>query len=99
MYYDGRGVSKDHLEAARWYQMAANQGLPKALFDLGYMYEHGEGVQQDLPKADKLYRDAADRGDKYAQRALGLRGKGFTALSLVSLAAMLVVCFWSWKGS
>jgi hypothetical protein len=99
MYYDGRGVPRNFDEAARWYQMAANGGLAKALFDLGYMYEHGEGVPQDLAKANQFYREAADRGDKYAQRVLGLRGTGLTALSAISLSAMLVGCFWSMKGS
>ena len=30
MYLNGQGVPQDFAEAARWYQLAAEQGFPKA---------------------------------------------------------------------
>ena len=42
---------KDYVEAARWYEMAAEQGHAKAQDKLGCMYANGEGVSQDYDKA------------------------------------------------
>jgi TPR repeat protein len=44
MYWSGEGVSRDHHEAAKWYQKAADQGYARAQNDLGFMYGFGEGV-------------------------------------------------------
>jgi TPR repeat protein len=38
MYANGRGVSQDDIEAARWYRMAAEQGYAQAQASLGAMY-------------------------------------------------------------
>src|SRR5262249_52017634 len=41
LYQFGLGVSADDLEAKAWYQKAADQGEPNALFALGLIYEAG----------------------------------------------------------
>lgn len=38
MYYNGRGVQKDFVEAFKWYRMAAEEGYPSAQVVLGVMY-------------------------------------------------------------
>ena len=44
MYQNGEGVSKDNVEAVKWYRKAAEQGDDYALVNLGAMYRQGEGV-------------------------------------------------------
>ena len=71
MYQDGKGVSKDEDEAAKWYRMAAEQGLTDAQVSLGQMYKDGQGVPQDDIEAAKWYRMAAEQGDVWGQKFLG----------------------------
>jgi TPR repeat protein len=44
LYAEGRGVEKNSKQAAVWYRKAADQGDPRAQYDLGVMYEYGNGV-------------------------------------------------------
>jgi len=71
MYDDGRGVSQDSVEAARWYRLAGNQGHAPARYRLGVMYELGHGVAQDHAEAAAWFRLAANQGHADAQLALG----------------------------
>jgi hypothetical protein len=70
MYYEGRGVSQDYSEAAKWFLMAAEQGEAKAQYNMGDMYKEGEGVPQDYDEAAKWYLKAAKQGYKDAQLEL-----------------------------
>ena len=70
-YADGEGVSKDEVEAVKWYRMAAGQGNAEALFNLGFSYARGNGVSKDETEAVKWYKMAAERGNAIAQRDLG----------------------------
>ena len=49
----------DYANAATWYRKAADQGYPRALINLGFLYEQGRGVPADPVAALKLYRQAA----------------------------------------
>ncbi len=62
-----KGVSRDAVEAVRWYRMAANQGIAGAQSNLGECYRNGEGVRKDAVEAVRWYRMAADQGDAHAQ--------------------------------
>ena len=72
-YEMGRGVTKDDVEAVKWYRKAADQGNAPAQFYLGFMYAEGNGVAKDEAEAVKWYRKAADQGDAHAQFYLGNR--------------------------
>jgi TPR repeat protein len=72
LYYCGQGTPQDHVQAMRWFEMAAHYDLPDALQALGVMYEHGEGVRRDAVKAASWFRKAADYGVGSAQYDLGL---------------------------
>ena len=50
---------QNYLEAAKWYQMAAEQGDLYAQINLGSMYSAGRGVPQDYKEAIKWFRAAA----------------------------------------
>ena len=72
MYYRGRAVRQDHMEALKWFRRAAEQGDAVAQFNLGVMYSEGDSVPQDKAAAEKWYRLAADQGNPQAQYNLGL---------------------------
>src|SRR5438270_6363894 len=48
LYSFGLEVPQDYREAARWYAIAAVQGLAAAQYNLAALYEHALGVSQDL---------------------------------------------------
>ena len=61
MYTEGRGVTQDHKEAAKWFRLITDQGdAAAAQFDLGDMYAEGRCVTQDYKEAVKWFRLAAD---------------------------------------
>jgi hypothetical protein len=81
MYGNGKGVTQNSQEAAKWYTKAAEQGNVKAQCRLGFMYENGCYVTQDYREAFKWYAKAAEQGDTGGQCALGKMyadGKGVT---------------------
>ena len=87
MYFNGR--AKDYVEAAKWFQKAAEQGNPKAQQRLADCYHYGEGVPQDPveglnwgQKAVMVYLAAAEEGSIQALDDLGwsyLNGRGIPA--------------------
>jgi len=52
-------VLENYDNAAMYYRKAADQNIPHAMFNLGYMYEWGIGVKQDFPLAKRHYDLAA----------------------------------------
>jgi TPR repeat protein len=70
-YADGEGVEQDHVEAVKWYHLAAEQGYAGAQHNLGFCYQNGKGVKQDHAEAAKWYRLAAEQGNAGAQHNLG----------------------------
>ena len=67
MYGTGRGVPQDFVEAARWFRLAAEQGMAEAQASLGNMYARGEGVPQDDVLAYMWHNLAAAQGNEIAQ--------------------------------
>jgi TPR repeat protein len=75
-YEQGEVVLEDDEEAYKWTKLAADQGNPLALYNLGDMYKHGSAyTPRDLKKADKYYKQArkgllrmAKKGDARAQQ-------------------------------
>jgi uncharacterized protein len=71
-YREGRGgAPRDPAEAARWFQVAAENGAPEAQYNLGLMHYRGEGVPRQLHDALRWMRQAAANGHVPAQRAVG----------------------------
>jgi TPR repeat protein len=62
IFYHTDGVARDYAEAAKWFRLAAEQGLGKAQYNLGVMYLKGEGVAQDNAEAAKWLLLAAEQG-------------------------------------
>lgn len=68
----GRGVPPNIEEALHWYTLAAEQGDPEALNEMGFIYFTGNGVEQDYDKAFELFSQAAYKGYLLAQYNLGI---------------------------
>lgn len=51
----------------------ADQGVARAQYNLGIMYDLGDGVRQDQAEAAKWYRKAAEQGYADAQYNLGVK--------------------------
>jgi len=47
----GLGVARDLVEALRWFQLAATQGHPDALYEVAVCHENGHGVAADEAEA------------------------------------------------
>ena len=69
----------DYAAALAEWRPLAEQGDPRAQYQLGVLHYRGDGVAQDYGQAAKWFRRAAERGDPDAQFNLGLlyaEGKG-----------------------
>lgn len=53
------GIKKNMQECAKWWEKAANQGMPEAQTRLGLCYNNGDGVPKNLQKAVYWYQKAA----------------------------------------
>jgi TPR repeat protein len=56
-------VKKDKKEAVRLFRLAADAGIPKAMYELAVCYQNGEGVQTSDRKAFALYLASGLKGD------------------------------------
>lgn len=70
-YAEGDGVIQNDKEAARWFALAARQGLPEAEYHYGLMLLKGRGVVQDYHAAFNWIEKPAKRGYAKAQYSLG----------------------------
>jgi TPR repeat protein len=63
----GLGVPLNAAEAAKWYQRAAEQGVPEAQFQYALMLLDGRYVKKDEKEAHALMQAAAEAGNPLAQ--------------------------------
>ncbi|CUA67441.1 Protein SKT5 [Rhizoctonia solani] len=63
-------LPQSDTEAYLWAKKAAEQGLAKAMYAVGYFSEVGVGTTQSLPDAMHWYKRAAEAGDKRAIQRL-----------------------------
>ena len=55
--------------AKKWFEKAAEQNHPGALYNLGVFYEHGYECESSKSKALELFKKAADLGSEEAKSA------------------------------
>lgn len=67
MYYSGRGIVKDHEQAAKWYKSAAERGHTQSQYRLGCLYHHAEGVMRDDDSAIRWWQISATDGNVLSQ--------------------------------
>ena len=82
MYGMGQGVLKDDKAAVKWTRLAAEQGDPKAQYNLGYMYSEGQSVHKDYVMAHMYFNIAAVSGSKEVVDNRGLLEKMMTPSQL-----------------
>ena len=69
-YYFGEGVDQNATEAVGWFGLAAEQGEPNAMHNLGMCYAQGVGVPRaDQRRALELLAGAAQKGHEGARAA------------------------------
>jgi hypothetical protein len=67
------GLSKDPVEAMKWFRSAAEQGFAEAQYCLGIRYYDGVDVVKDVGEGIKWLHKAAEQGNAAAQSNLGVR--------------------------
>lgn len=60
-------IERDDVVAFRLYLSAANQGLPRAQYNLGRMYQEGRGTEANLNEAMRYFEAACESGYASAQ--------------------------------
>jgi hypothetical protein len=77
LYDNGWGVTRDRMEACRWYLLAAEKGEPQAQTNLGAFYIEGLVGEPNPGEAVKWFRRAAVQGSPRAMISLGsIYGEG-----------------------
>lgn len=61
----------NYKKAIAWFEKAAKQDHPNALYFLGRMYEEGEGVEYNIEKAAQYFLKAANLGHSSSQHSIG----------------------------
>lgn len=69
-------LPQSDTEAYLWAKKAAEMGLAKAQYAVGYFTETGIGTEPDLQGAMKWYKQAAEGGDRRAQKRLTSQAQG-----------------------
>jgi TPR repeat protein len=80
IYYYGKDVKQNYVEAVEWYQKAIEDDIFWACcegkedsylpYNLGICYYYGRGVEKNLDKAAKYFGWAANMGNNDAQNKL-----------------------------
>jgi hypothetical protein len=70
-YAEGDGVIQNPAKAAKWFALAAKQGLAEAEYQYGLALLEGRGVVQDYRAAFSWIEKPAKRGYAQAQYSLG----------------------------
>jgi localization factor PodJL len=71
-FAEGQGVKRSFVDAADWYERAANQGLAVAQYRIATLYERGLGVTADSERARLWYQRAAAQGNVKAMHNLAV---------------------------
>ena len=89
---DGKGVSRNHKTAVKWYTLAAEQGDVDAQFNLGVMYYKGEGVPKNFVYAHMWFNIAASQGNKKAVESRDLVAKEMTSSQIEKAQELAAEC-------
>ena len=65
-----RVLRQNSIEAVKWFEEAAEQGLSLAQTNLGVMYLQGKGVKKNESKGFKWIEKALEQGDERAKEIL-----------------------------
>ncbi|MBU0992502.1 MAG: SEL1-like repeat protein [Proteobacteria bacterium] len=71
VHYHKKNNPEAFKQAAYWYCRAAEQDLPEAQYNLGYLYLEGQGMAKDVESGIRWIKKAANQGFTMAQYELG----------------------------
>lgn len=91
----GEGFPVNYTEAYNWFMLAASNGLPLSMYNLGRSHELGFGVEQSSEKAVAWYTLAARHAEPYAQARLAALGQAVPAANLVVQQAPVAEGSWT----
>jgi TPR repeat protein len=64
-YLSGEHVKVDYARALHYLSLAASEGAPRAMLNLGRMYAQGLGVSQNAAKAIHFFERVTTRPDQF----------------------------------
>jgi len=67
LYFEGRVVEIDYVEAKKWFEKAKESGSTDAISALGTMYYFGAGVELSTVDAVEYYIEASDKNNSDGQ--------------------------------
>ena len=87
------GIPQSDTEAVRWYRLAAEQGYPPAMNNLGFMYASNfPSVQTDLVAAYMWIHLAAETGYDVAQKSIKLLEPSLTTQQITQAKQKSKLC-------
>ena len=75
-YYNGLGVQRNMVEAAKWAKESAKSGLPEGYFMYANLCFEGIGTKRNMVESAKWMLKAAEAGDVTAQCYMGMNYDG-----------------------
>jgi TPR repeat protein len=98
-YAEGLGLlSKDEIEAVKWFRKAAEQNYPSAQCSLGTMYFEGKGVPKDLVQAHAWNNVAGANGCEPSRIRLPTIERAMSSQQLAEATKLAEVIFARLKG-
>ena len=92
LYYNGRGVPQNDIEAVKWYRLAAEQDFELGQLLLGHMYNHGRGVPQNDISAYVWWAVASAQGNEVARSNIDSLAKQLTPEQLARAQEIAARC-------
>ena len=93
MYHRGTGVIQNFKTAAKWYKLAAHQGVAHSQFLLGNSYWLGEGVEQNSVLAHMWGNIARSQGHGIAERLVKRAAKDLNSKQIHRAQELAQKCF------
>ena len=69
LYAEGKGIAANEEKAMQWFKLAADQGLPQALFNFGIRLI-ASNVAENKQQGENMLLEAANQGIEPAQQAM-----------------------------
>jgi TPR repeat protein len=66
LYLEGKGVSRNPLNAVKYFEKGMSKGDPECIYFYAFCMENGKGTLKDPDRARDLYRRAAELGHEKA---------------------------------
>jgi raw score 9.87 len=62
LHFNGQGTPKDDAKAFLYFQLAAENGSPEGMYNLGAMYDNGFGTKRNRKFATQWFKKSCEAG-------------------------------------